>query len=294
VSMPFVIYNDYYDHKDFITALINSSFAGVLWTPEVRASKSGEEWLRRMQTVVFSPMAMINAWASGTKPWSYPEVSEAVKQMALLRMQMMPYWYSEFARYHFEGTPPFRAMTLEPGFKHEVTKVESAKINLEENPYVEATLKEIKDQYMAGEYLLVAPMFAGENKRQITLPKGRWYDFYTGEFAGDGEVITVEPGLNKIPVYVKNGGIIPMMNPLLRSPKKGEKVDIEIRFYGEKVGRYLLYDDDGETFDYEKGQYTWREIKVENVNGNYKGSISEPVLGKPNTIGKVSWKFMSQ
>ena len=147
---------------------------------------------------------------------------------------------------------------------------------------------------MAGEYLLVAPMFAGENKRQITLPKGRWYDFYTGEFAGDGEVITVEPGLNKIPVYVKNGGIIPMMNPLLRSPKKGEKVDIEIRFYGEKVGRYLLYDDDGETFDYEKGQYTWREIKVEKVNGNFKGSISEPVLGKPNTIGGVSWKFMSQ
>ena len=293
-SMPFVIYNDYYDHKDFITALINSSFAGVLWTPEVRASKSGEEWLRRMQTVVFSPMAMINAWASGTKPWSYPEVSEAVKQMALLRMQMMPYWYSEFARYHFEGTPPFRAMALEPGFKHQVTKEVAAKINLEENPYVEATLKEIKDQYMAGEYLLVAPMFAGENKRQITLPKGRWYDFYTGEFAGDGEVITVEPGLNKIPVYVKDGGIIPMMNPLLRSPKKGEKVDIEIRFYGEKVGRYLLYDDDGETFDYEKGQYTWREIKVENVNGNYKGSISEPVLGKPNTIGKVSWKFMSQ
>jgi hypothetical protein len=70
---------DYYDHKDFITALINSSFAGVLWTPEVRASKSGEEWLRRMQTVVFSPMAMINAWASGTKPWSYPEVSERSK-----------------------------------------------------------------------------------------------------------------------------------------------------------------------------------------------------------------------
>ena len=85
-----------------------------------------------------------------------------------------------------------------------------------------------------------------------------------------------------------------MMNPLLQSPKKGEKVDIEIRFYGEKPGRYLLYDDDGETFDYEKGQYTWREIKVEKVNGNFKGSISQPVAGKPNTIGEVSWKFMSE
>ncbi|MFL5811821.1 MAG: TIM-barrel domain-containing protein, partial [Flavisolibacter sp.] len=75
VSFPYVIYNDYYNHEDFITALINSGFAGVLWTPEVRASKTGEEWLRRFQSNVFSPMAMINAWSSGTKPWSYPEVA---------------------------------------------------------------------------------------------------------------------------------------------------------------------------------------------------------------------------
>src|SRR5690606_5605551 len=101
VRFPYVIYNDNYNHREFITALINSSFAGVLWTPEARASKTGEEWLRRMQTVVFSPMAMINAWASGTKFWSFPEVAGQVKEMALLRMRMMPYWYSEFAKYHF-------------------------------------------------------------------------------------------------------------------------------------------------------------------------------------------------
>lgn len=71
-SFPYVIYNDYYKHEDFITALINSSFAGVLWTPEVRSSDSSEEWLRRIQTVVFSPMAMINAWDSGTKPGHFP------------------------------------------------------------------------------------------------------------------------------------------------------------------------------------------------------------------------------
>ena len=67
-SYPYVIYNDYYNHRDFITALINSSFIGVLWTPEVRASRTSEEWLRRMQTTCFSPLAMINAWADGTKP----------------------------------------------------------------------------------------------------------------------------------------------------------------------------------------------------------------------------------
>ncbi|MGN6533731.1 MAG: glycoside hydrolase family 31 protein [Ginsengibacter sp.] len=288
-AFPYVIYNDYYNHQDFITALINSGFAGVLWTPEVRASKTGEEWLRRFQSNVFSPMAMINAWSSGTKPWTFPEVAAQVKEYALLRMQMMPYWYSEFAKYHFEGTPPFRAMNMEQGFTMEVKK-EKTDTNLEKNPYEEAAVKEIKDQYMAGEFLLVAPMFTGETSRKVILPKGKWYDFYTGEFAGDGQIITVSPGLDKIPVYVKDGGIIPMMKPRLHAPKAGEKVDLEIRYYGEKPGKYELYDDDGETFDYEIGAYSWREIRVE----NRKGTISAAIKGKPNTINKVTWKFMTK
>lgn len=136
-SFPYVIYNDYYSHQDFITALINSGFSGVLWTPEVRGSKSAEEWLRRFQSVVFSPMAMINAWASGTKPWSFPEVAKQVKEYALLRMQMMPYWYTEFARYHFDGIPPFRAINLEPGFNPEqIITSELKTSNLEDNPYL--------------------------------------------------------------------------------------------------------------------------------------------------------------
>jgi alpha-D-xyloside xylohydrolase len=287
-SFPYVIYNDYYNHRDFITALINSGFAGVLWTPEVRASKTAEEWLRRFQSNVFSPLAMINAWSSGTKPWSFPEVAGQVKYFALLRMEMMPYWYTAFANYHFKGIPPFRAMNLEPGFTMEV-KREKANANLEENPYEEAAVKEIKDQYMAGEYLLVAPMFTGETSRKVILPKGKWYDFYTGKYVGDGQIITVTPGLDKIPVYVKDGGIIPMMGPRLHAPKAGEQVDLEIRYYGEKPGKYELYDDDGETFDYQKGAYSWREIKVENK----KGTISGPQKGKPNTIKNITWKFMT-
>jgi alpha-glucosidase (family GH31 glycosyl hydrolase) len=297
-SFPYVIYNDYYKHEDFVTALVNSGFAGVLWTPEVRASKTGEEWLRRFQSNVFSPMAMINAWASGTKPWTYPEVEKQVKEYALLRMQMMPYWYSEFAKYHFEGTPPFRGMSLEEGYLAEAKNDQisaTTNTNLEENPYLEAVAKEVKDQYMAGEYLLVAPMFTGQTSRQVILPKGRWYDFYTGAYAGEGEVLTVTPGLDKIPVYVKDGGIIPMMPPLLQAPKSGEKVDLEIRHYGEKPGSYRLYDDDGETFNFEKGAFSWRDIRVTRQrNGQFKGSISKAQAGKPNSVGKVTWKFMTK
>lgn len=292
-SFPYVIYNDYYSHRDFITALINSGYCGVLWTPEVRGSKTSEEWLRRMQTVCFSPMAMINAWADGTKPWSFPDVEKDVKEYALLRMQLIPYLYTEFARYHFEGTPPFRGMNLEPGFDAR-PKMELKNGNLAENPYGEAVQMEIKDQYMTGEYLLVAPLFTGQISRTVILPKGKWYDFYTGNYAGDGEVINVTPGLGKIPVYVKDGGIIPMMLPLLHVPASGEKFDLEIRYYGSSPGYYRLYDDDGETFNYEKGDYSWREIRIsKGKKGKLTGTVSKPEKGKPDNIGIVTWKFMS-
>ena len=293
-NMPYVIYNDYYSHPDFITALVNSGFCGVLWTPEVRNSKTGEEWLRRFQSVTFSPMAMINAWSSGTKPWSFPEVAAQVKYYAELRMQLMPYFYSEFAKYHFEGTPPFRAMVLEDGFRHD-TKTVAGNQNLEDNPYLEAVNKEVKDQYMAGEYILVAPMFTGQTSRKVLLPQGNWYDFYTGELAGNGQEITVEPGIDRIPVYVKDGGIIPMMGTRLHAPGAKDIVDIEVRHYGTKESSYNLYDDDGLTFDYEKGAYSWRKIEIKkNKKGQLTGAISAPEKGKPNTVGKVTYRFMTK
>jgi alpha-glucosidase (family GH31 glycosyl hydrolase) len=211
-----------------------------------------------------------------------------------LRMQMMPYWYSEFAKYHFEGTPPFRAMNLEEGFRQDPKK-QAVNNNLEENPYAEATSKEIKDQYMAGEYLLIAPLFAGQKTRSIILPKGNWYDFYTGAYAGNGEVITVTPGLEKIPVYVKDGGIIPMMDARMHAPEVKEKVNLEIRYYGEKPGRYVLYDDDGATFNYEKGDYSFRTITItKDKKGKLQGTISSAEKGKPNTIGTVIFKGMTK
>jgi len=293
-GLPFVIYNDYYSHQDFITALVNSSFCGVLWTPEARTSRTGEEWMRRFQSVIFSPMAMINAWSSGTKPWSFPEVTEQVKYFANLRMQLMPYFYTEFAKYHFEGTPPFRAMALEPGFRID-NRTELASQSLDDNPYLEAVNRECKDQYMAGEYLLVAPMFTGETSRKVLLPQGKWYDFYTGAFVGESREITVTPGWDRIPVFVKDGALIPMMEARLHAPAKNEKINIELRHYGEKPGRYLLYDDDGETFDYEKGVFSWREITVsKNRKGQWEGAISKAEKDKPDNVGKVTFKMMTQ
>lgn len=292
-SLPYVIYNDYYDHRDFITALCNSSFMGVLWTPEARSSKTSEEWLRRMQSVCFSPMAMLNAWADGTKPWTFAEVADEVKSVMLLRMQLLPYLYNTFAQYHFEGKPPVRAMNLEEGFFFNA-KAERGNLNSSDNPYETAIKQDIKDQYMLGDYILVAPMFAGEKTRKVVLPKGNWYDFYSGQPVGNGRIIEIEPGLAKIPLFVKEGGIIPMISPILHTPGKDEILSLTVRHYGHAENSITLYDDDGETFDYEKGAYARALLSVKkDRKGVLKGSVVWPKNGFFH-YNKAAWVFMTQ
>jgi len=291
-SFPYVIYNDYYSHPDFITALINSSFIGVLWTPEVRSSPTAEEWLRRMQTVCFSPIAMINAWADGTKPWSFPEVEKQVQEVADLRMQLIPYLYTSYADYAFFGTPPIRSMNLEPGFIAPAPLNEK-NVNSPDNLYYKAVNSEIRDQFMVGDALLVAPLFAGQSSRTVILPQGKWYDFYSGKYVGEGELITITPGLDIIPVFVKDGGIIPMIPK--ESQIKDSKSPVEIRFYGQKESEYQLYDDDGLSYNYEKGDFTRIRLSVsKDKKENLKGTVKIPEGSSLYTFSTFTWKFMTQ
>ena len=86
-----------------------------------------------------------------------------------------------------------------------------------------------------------------------------------------------------------------MMPPSLHAPAAGEKFDLEIRCYGKIPGSYDLYDDDGETFDYEKGAYSWRKITATSgKKGKLAGSISKAEKGKPDNIGAVTWIMMTE
>ena len=110
--------------------------------------------------------------------------------------------------------------------------------------------------------------------------------------AGESEIISVTPGLAHIPVFVRDGGIIPMA--VTNTIAEG-KFDLVIRYYGQKEATYHLYDDDGKTFDYEKGDFSWRTLKVKrDQKGNFQGTISEADKGKPNNIGKLSWEFKTK
>ncbi|HTH82523.1 MAG TPA: TIM-barrel domain-containing protein [Mucilaginibacter sp.] len=285
-SFPYVLYDDYYSHPDFITALINSSFSGILWTPEARSSATSEEWVRRIQVVCFSPLAMLNAWSSGTKPWSFPDVEKQVADVIKLRMQLIPYFYTAFADYAFKGKPPVRSLNFLPEFTpyEQPTQPKQTEFNTAVN-------KDMKNQFMVGDNLMVCPIFTGEKERKIILPKGKWYDFYTGDYAGDGEVITITPSLDRIPLYVKDGGIIPMIPA--KNHLGDERLPVEVRYYGTKPAAYTLYDDDGTTYNYEKGNYSRVLLQVtKDKSGKLKQSVIIP--GKVWSYTTFKWHIMTK
>lgn len=286
----FVLYSDYYDHKGYVTALANASLSGLLWTPEIRNADSAEEWIRRFQSVCFSPLMMLNAWSSGKKPWSFPEVTDMVRSTIQLRMKLLPYLYSAFYVYEQKGIPPFRAMVLENGYNAQEI-LAGGGLDDAKNPYAEQKRLEVTDQYMMGPSILVAPVFTGQKERDIVLPKGNWFDFYTGEYAGNGETIAIQAKLEQIPLFVKDGGIIPM----LASVDKNESdQSLEVRHYGSMENTFLLYNDDGISYDYERGEFALTELKVtKNKKGQIKGS-SKALKSNKYNYGNIVWRRMTK
>ncbi len=236
---PFVLYSDLYDHTQFIRALVNSGFSGLLWCPEVRDATNAEDLLRRLQTAVFSPLTMVNAWYIKNPPWKqvvadknnagdFPpdwEVLEsACRTLIGVRMQLVPYLYSAFVRYQAEGVPPVRALVLEyPD---------------------DAQTWTIDDQYLLGESLLVAPWVAGQKGKKIYLPEGDWFDFWNGQRLPGKRFITVAPRMEEIPVFVKDGTLLPLAEGTLHTADP-RSFNVTVRVYGSGAHGGVLHEDDG-------------------------------------------------
>ncbi len=290
-SFPFVIYNDNYDFTEYITAVANTAFAGVLWSPEVRGGE-GEDMLRRIQAVCFSPLALFNGWATDTKLWTHPDVADGIRQAIVLRMRLLPYWYTAFAQYHEEGTPVVRPLALVEG-RTVTPPVPNG--HPAADPYALVTVPEVKDEYLVGDALLVAPIAAGQKSRSVVLPPGKWFDFYTGRFAGDGGTITVAPPLNQIPLFVKDGGLIPMIPERLYAPESAEVLPLEVRHYGTAPGAMALYDDDGETFDYERGLRSWTQLRMDrDADGKWAGRVIPDPSGQKWRYASATWVQMTE
>jgi alpha-D-xyloside xylohydrolase len=249
--LPYVLYSDVYDHRDYVRALMTAGFSGLLWTPEVRDCKSVEELYRRVQTVVFSPLANINAWYLKNPPWlqidrkrnnaddlmpERDEVEAVIRRLFELRMSLVPYLYSAFAEYRFLGLPPFR----HPVMDHP------------EDPNTYG----LEDEFMVGRDLLVAPLFAGEHERKVYLPEGGWYEFHTNQHYEGKQTITVTAGPERIPFFVRAGAILPLAEPVTHITRD-TVFRLTCRVYGPGTHFARLFEDDGETDAYERGEYGW-------------------------------------
>jgi len=270
--LPFVLYSDLYNHQDYIRALLNSGFSGLLWSPEVRNANSAEDLIRRIQTAVFSPLTLINAFQMKNPPWlqydieknnedilleNYKELEHIVRKLFELRMSLIPYLYSAFARYRFEGIPPVRALPLEyPD---------------------DANTYQIDDEYLLGDSLLVAPLFAGQQSRKVYLPNTAWYCFWTHQKYEGGKTYNVKADLERIPVFVRDGSLLPLARSL-EFIKQDVCFEITVYIFGEKPAEFILFEDDGETYNFERGIYNlvklvWdpKEGGKINRDGSYSG-----------------------
>jgi len=258
---PFVLYSDLYGHRDFIRALVNSGFSGLLWCPEVRDAANELDLIRRLQSVVFSPLAMINAWYIKNPPWKqlnrrlnnndqlldgWEKLEARCREIIGWRMQLVPYLTAAFQRYAQDGTPPFRALALDaPNDKR---------------------LHNVDDQYMIGDRMMVAPLFAAdEGERKVVLPQGAWHDFWNGDAIKGGTEITVPASTEKIPVYVKAGSILPWADVGLHAGAP-EARSLAVRVYGDGSIPFEL-GVGGKTM-----RLTWNAGKgdVEGERGDYK------------------------
>jgi alpha-D-xyloside xylohydrolase len=224
---PFVLYSDLYVHRDFIRGLVNSGFSGLSWCPEVRDAVSTEDLIRRLQSVVFSPLAMINGWYIKSPPWrqlnrrlnnagqqmeDWEEVESRCREIIGWRMSLVPYLTAAFQRYAEDGTPPFRALVLDAPSDASLTKVD--------------------DQYMVGDRMMIAPLFAGEPSRQVVIPTGAgWHDFWTGAPVVGGSVLHVDASARNIAVYVKTGSVIPWAD-VGQHAGSPESRKLTVRVYG--------------------------------------------------------------
>lgn len=179
-AYPFVLYSDLYDHGDFIRGVANSGFSGLLWTPEVRDAESKKDFVRRLQTNVFSVQCVINAWYLEKAPWLEYDCEDEVRDLLKVRHSLVPMLKKAFDEYEKTGKPPVRALV--------------ADYTDDEQTY------DIDDEYIFCDNLIVAPLTAKSDSRKVYLPKGRWCDYWTGK---EIECGLFDVSTENIPVYRK-------------------------------------------------------------------------------------------
>jgi alpha-glucosidase len=205
---------------------------------------TGELLARWTQLGAFTPFFRNHA-ALGTvdqEPWAFGEGIEAICRRAIeLRYELLPAIYTAFWESWQTGVPIMRPLVL--GHQYD--------------PRV-ATLD---DQFKLGGDLLVAPVLEpGVHGRNVYLPAGQWYDFWSGEKLGGGRDLWVHAPLDTIPLFVKAGTVLPMQ-PVQQHTDEPPAEAVTLRVY-PGIGESLWYEDDGQTLAYQAGEFRLTRFAV--------------------------------
>lgn len=157
---------------------------------------------------------------------------------------------------------------------------------------------DIKDQYMFGDSFMVCPVTdpmyydsgskkieVSEKKRNVYLPAGvKWYDFWTNEMLEGNQNILTNASIDIMPLYVKGGSIL-TMSETCQNTSECDDSKIKLKVYPGKDGIITLYQDAGDSYDYEFGKFSlvklyWNDVEKELTIGDRKGSY----LGMPEII----------
>jgi alpha-glucosidase/alpha-D-xyloside xylohydrolase len=175
-----------------------------------------------------------------TSELNNPAIEPVARKYAELRYQLMPYTYTAAWEARELGLPLMRALWL-----HYPDDVRASGIGTE---------------YLWGRDLLIAPVFSkGATSREVYLPAGDWYDWWTNEKVAGGRAVTRPVDLTTMPIYARAGSIIPV-DPTRQYTAQPVTEPTTLKIFPGADGQYTLYDDDGISQDYVKRRGTWTRM----------------------------------
>ncbi|WP_339713162.1 glycoside hydrolase family 31 protein [uncultured Kriegella sp.] len=207
---------------------------------------NGELFARWIQLGIFHPFCRVHSSGDhgDQEPWSFgTEVTNIVRKFIELRYQLLPYLYTMFWNYHKDGTPMIQPLVH---YDQEDTQTHFR-----------------TDEFIFGKQILVCPVQEPNAQgRRMYVPRGKWYNYWTEETIVGGKERWVIADIDKIPLFIKEGAIIPKY-PVQQYVGEIEITELVLDVYF-KIGSEssTVYEDGQDGFDYKKGRYSLRKFRL--------------------------------
>ena len=253
------VYGSYWGLMHQVAAGLNFALSGYpYWTTDIGGywpphdnpipdPAFQELYARWFEFGTFCPIFRTHGHRPANELWSFDKVEPTLIRYDKLRYRLMPYIYSLAWKVTSEDYTIQRPLVMD--------------WRTDENTW------NVGDQFMFGPALLVNPvMKANATHRSVYLPASAWYDFWTGASVQGGKDIDAEAPLDRMPLYVRAGSILPL-GPEIEYATQNPGSPIELRIYRGADGQFDLYEDAGDSYDYEKGQLAVISLRWNDASG---------------------------